>query len=84
MLFTVILGYVAGALLIISMVPQIVKSWKTKSTKDISLMRYIIYTLGVILWLWYGFLMMDGPIIFINAVSLVLASSILFLKIKYG
>ena len=84
MIFTEILGYVAGALLIISMVPQIVKSWKTKSTNDISLWRYIIYIVGVILWLGYGIILREGPIILINAVSLGLASSILYLKIKYG
>ncbi|MBI2984693.1 MAG: hypothetical protein HYY50_03650 [Candidatus Kerfeldbacteria bacterium] len=42
------LGYVAGILVVISLLPQVVRSWKTRSTKDISLLRYIIYIVGLV------------------------------------
>jgi len=49
-----ILGYAAGILVVISLLPQAIKSRKTKSTKDISLRRYIIYAMGLILWITYA------------------------------
>lgn len=79
-----IIGYVAGLLVLLSLIPQIIKSWKTKSTKDISLLRYIIYIIGIIMWLIYGIILVNGPMIIANSISLVLASSILYLKLKYG
>ena len=78
-----ILGYVAGALVVVSLLPQFIKSWKTKSTKDISLWRYIIYAIGLILWITYAILIKNGPVVLTNTVGLVLAVSILYLKLKY-
>jgi MtN3 and saliva related transmembrane protein len=79
-----VIGYIAGFLTLTSLIPQIIKSWKTKSTKDISLLRYIIYIIGIIMWLIYGIVLTNGPMIITNSISLTLASSILFLKLKYG
>ena len=78
-----ILGYVAGILVVISLVPQTIKSWKTKSTKDLSLWRYIIYITGLILWVTYALIIENGPVVVMNGVGLILATSILYLKIKY-
>lgn len=79
-----LLGYGAGILVVISLLPQTIKSWKTKSTKDISLWRYIIYVTGLILWVTYAAIINNGPVALMNAVGLVLALSILGLKMKYG
>lgn len=79
-----ILGYAAGILVVVSLLPQAIKSWKTKSTKDISLIRYIIYILGLILWITYAIIIHNNPVTLMNSIGLVLALSILFLKIKYG
>ncbi len=79
-----IIGYIAGILIVISLIPQIAKSWKTKSTKDLSLPRYLIYVMGVVLWLIYGVALNNGPMIILNSVNLVLASSVVYLKIRYG
>jgi MtN3 and saliva related transmembrane protein len=84
MLSADIVGYLAGFLILISIVSQIVKSWRTKSTKDISLLRYLIYILGVILWLVYGAILKNGLMILVNSINLLLASSVLYLKLKYG
>ncbi|MFA6530702.1 MAG: SemiSWEET family transporter, partial [Candidatus Micrarchaeia archaeon] len=62
----------------------IVQSWKTKSTGDISLYRYVVYFIGLLMWVGYGYLVGNGPIMVMNAVGLLLAGSILYLKLKYG
>lgn len=78
-----ILGYVAGILVVGSLLPQTIKSWKTKSTKDLSLSRYVIYIIGLILWITYSAIIKNGPVGIMNGIGLVLASSILYLKLKY-
>ncbi len=80
---TDILGYTAGILVVISLLPQTIKSWRTKSTKDLSLWRYIIYCTGLILWIYYAVLIQNGPVAVMNTAGLLLALSILGLKLKY-
>ena len=84
MIYVDILGYIAGILVVISLIPQVIKSLKTKSTKDISLLRYIIYITGLILWIIYAILIKNGPVAIMNFIGLLLAVSILFLKVKHG
>jgi len=81
--YITILGVVAGILTTISFLPQVIKAWKTKQTKDISMSMYSIFVIGVALWLIYGFAINDLPVILANAVTLVLAGSVLIMKIKY-
>ncbi|MBI5184649.1 MAG: SemiSWEET transporter [Nitrospinae bacterium] len=83
MSFASILGYLAGTLTTLAFVPQVVKTWKSKSTADISLGMFVTFCVGVFLWLVYGFLLGSPPIIAANVATLVLAMIILFLKIKY-
>ena len=78
------LGYIAGILVVVSLLPQVIKSWKTKSTKDISLERYVIYIIGLILWIAYAVIIKNGPVAMMNSIGLVLATTILYLKLKYG
>ena len=77
------IGLFAALLTTVAFLPQVIKTWKTKKTRDISFTMYIILVTGVFLWLIYGFLIKDLPLILANLVTLILASSILFLKIKY-
>ncbi len=79
-----VLGYSAGILVVISLLPQVIKSWKTKSTKDISLWRYIIYVTGLVLWITYAGIIQNGPVAVMNGVGLVFAVFILCLKFKHG
>jgi len=79
-----IMGYVAGILVVISLLPQTIKSWRTRSTKDLSLWRYIIYCTGLILWVSYAMIIKNGPVATMNSVGLILALSILYLKLKHG
>jgi MtN3 and saliva related transmembrane protein len=67
-----------------SLVPQVVKSWRSKSTQDISLARYVIYVTGLILWVTYAILIKNRPVALMNGIGFILASSILYLKLKHG
>ena len=78
-----LVGYAAGILATAAFVPQVLKTWKTKSTKDISLVMFITFTTGIFLWLVYGILISSWPIIIANIVTFTLASIILILKLKY-
>ena len=78
-----ILGLIAAAFTTLSFLPQAIKAIKTKNTKDLSLVMYSIFTIGVLLWLIYGVLVKDLPIIVSNAITFVLAVVILIMKIKY-
>ena len=79
-----VLGYVAGTLVVVSLLPQTIKSWRTRSTRDLSLWRYIIYVVGLILWVTYAAIISNGPVAVMNSIGLALALSILYLKIRYG
>ncbi|OFX88720.1 MAG: hypothetical protein A2W99_04425 [Bacteroidetes bacterium GWF2_33_16] len=78
-----ILGLVAASLTTGSFLPQAIKAIKTKHTKDLSLGMYSVLTSGIVLWLIYGILVNDIPIIASNCVTLVFTSAILFLKLRY-
>ena len=81
--YITILGLVAGTLTTISFLPQIIKAWKSKSTRDISLGMFAIFSVGVVLWLIYGICINSLPVIVANAVTFVLAFVILIFKIRY-
>jgi MtN3 and saliva related transmembrane protein len=77
------LGLVAGVLTTIAYLPQLIKTWKSKSADDLSWSMLIILCTGIVLWLVYGIYIQDVPIIAANIVTLVLATIILVLKIRY-
>ena len=79
-----LLGLAAGTLTTLGMVPQVIKLIKMKETRDISLLMFILTSTGVLLWLVYGLLIMDPPLIIANIITLGLALTILTLKLKYG
>lgn len=81
--FHTIIGLTAGFCTTVAFLPQAIKTWKTKSAKDLSLGMYSIFCTGIILWLIYGFLINDLPVILTNLASIILASSILYFKLSY-
>ncbi|MBW2976170.1 SemiSWEET transporter [Candidatus Woesearchaeota archaeon] len=81
--YITILGLAAGTLTTIAFLPQVIKTWKTKSTGDLSLVMIIGFCAGIILWLVYGILLASLPIILANAATFVLALTILIFKIRY-
>ncbi|APZ41909.1 SemiSWEET transporter [Acidihalobacter ferrooxydans] len=78
------IGLAAGALTTVAFLPQVIKVWRTRSARDLSLGMYFTFTLGVALWLIYGILLHAWPIILANAVTLLLAGAILALKLYEG
>ena len=82
-MITTIIGFSAAFLTTVGLLPQAIKAYKTKQTKDISLYMYLIMVLGISLWLAYGIINSDSPLIAANSVSLVFASFTLILKLKY-
>ena len=81
--FITILGLSAGTLTTIAFLPQLIKTWQSKSVKDVSLEMLIIFCIGVFLWLIYGIYLQALPIIIANFVTLIFNLIILGLKIKY-
>lgn len=81
---TALVGSVAALLTTLSFLPQLIKTHRTKQTKDLSLPMLSILAFGVLLWTVYGFMLGKAPIIAANAVTFVLVSYILVMKIKHG
>lgn len=77
-------GYLAGALTTVAFVPQALKTIRSRDTRSISLGMYIVFTLGVALWLAYGIYLNSLPMILSNIVTLMLSATILVLKLKHG
>lgn len=77
-----LIGPLAANLTTISFVPQVIQVLKTKNTEGISLGMYALFVSGVFLWLIHGIMIQDWPIIAANAVTFVLASIVLYTKIK--
>jgi len=79
-----VVGLAAGFLTTVAFIPQVIKIWKAKSAKDISLRTYVAFSAGVALWLAYGVLKGEPPIILWNAITLVLALAIVAMKLRFG
>lgn len=77
-------GYVAGALTTCSFIPQLIRVFKTRSAHDISLVFNTMFLAGILLWVIYGILQKDIPIIIWNAIAATLSVTLLFAKLKYG
>ena len=80
---TTLIGLVAGFLTTVAFVPQVWKIWKTRSAKDVSLPTFLAFSIGVALWMAYGIMKQEPPIIIWNAVTLVLAAAIVAMKLKF-
>ena len=79
----VIVGYVAGALTTLSFVPKVVKAWKMRETRDLSLAMLVLFATGVILWTCYGIQVGSLPIIAANIITFTLILVLLGLKLWY-
>ena len=78
-----ILGLVAGTLTTLSFLPQLLKAWKSRSTHDISIGMFLLLAVGIMLWIVYGIVTADVPVVVANTVTLVFVSLILALKLRY-
>jgi MtN3 and saliva related transmembrane protein len=76
-----VLGYLAATATTLSFVPQAMKVIATRDTKSISLWTYVLFSCGLLLWLFYGILLAALPIILANGITLIFAAIILAYKI---
>lgn len=81
--YTEIVGLTAGVCTSISLLPQLIKIQKHKKADDISLFYLVILFIGLGLWIWYGILREDVPIMVTNGFSLVINGMIIVLGIRY-
>lgn len=77
-------GFAAAFCTTISFLPQAIHTIRTRHTKDLSLRMYLLFTIGVFLWLLYGIALHDLPMMLANSVTLALSSVILTMKLRYG
>ncbi|MBN8576658.1 MAG: SemiSWEET family sugar transporter [Cyclobacteriaceae bacterium] len=78
-----ILGLVAGFLTTVAFVPQVIKTWQSRSARDLSLVMFLLFCTGVFLWMIYGFMINELPVILWNIITLALALIILFFKLRF-
>jgi len=83
MKITTVIGLIAATITTLSFIPQLIKTWKLKETKDISLLMFVTLGVGIILWIIYGFLLWDLPLILANGITFIFVLIILFFKFKY-
>lgn len=79
-----IIGFAAATLTTSAFLPQVLKIWHSRSTKDLSLPTLVTFIVGITLWLVYGLLVNANPIIIANVITLMLNLIILGFKLKYG
>jgi len=77
------IGFMAAIMTTIAFLPQVIKTWRLKETRDISLLMFLILSAGVFLWIIYGLIIQDIPVIMANSVTFILCMIILFFKLKY-
>jgi MtN3 and saliva related transmembrane protein len=79
-----IVGIAAGSLTTLSLVPQVIKTWRSRSAKDLSLSMLLVFITGVALWETYGLMLGAPPIIVANGFTLALLLTMLAMKMKYS
>lgn len=79
-----LIGLAAAFCTTVAYLPQVIQTWRTRATKDLSLPTFLILTTGIFLWLVYGLAIGDLPLILANGTTLALSGTILFFKLRYG
>jgi len=76
------IGFCAGTCTTLSFLPQVIKAYKTGSTRDLSFLMLLIFSTGVLLWAYYGVLTNALPVILTNSVTILLTGLLLMMKLK--
>ena len=79
-----IIGFLAGILVSLSVLPQVIKSWRTRSTKDVAISWSLINLAGQILWVVYGFYIDSTALMVMSGITLAMNVSMIYLKLKFG
>lgn len=78
-----VIGYSAGAITSLTFLPQVVKTWREKSARDISLLMFLIAAINEVLWIAYGVMLDNWVIILTNAVVLSMSCIMIWFKLRY-
>lgn len=78
-----LIGMLAGSLTTAAFLPQVIKTWRSRSAGDISLVMFALFSLGVFLWIVYGLSVDAMPIVIANVITFLLSMTILVFKIRY-
>lgn len=78
------LDYIGGVLTTFCYIPQIIRVFRLKSAKEISLLFTILLLAGVVVWLFYGIFFSLMPIVLWNSIGVIIVTALLFAKLKYG
>ncbi|HSW47456.1 MAG TPA: SemiSWEET family transporter [Candidatus Saccharimonadales bacterium] len=76
-------GFCGGGFVSVSLLPQVVKSWQTKSTKDISIFMGLINLLGQAFWISYGVIIHSSSLVIMSGITFVMSASLVVLKMRY-
>jgi len=79
-----LVGLLAAVLTTAAFIPQVIKAHQSKHTQDLSLSMYLLFAMGITLWIIYGFALRSIPVIAANSMTLILSLYLIFLKLKYG
>ena len=79
-----VLGYIAATLTTVAFVPQVWRTLRTHDVSGISLKMYSVFTVGVAVWLAYGIVLKEVPMIVANGLTLVLACAVLVMRVRFG
>ena len=82
--FIFLVGITAAILTTAAFIPQVIKAHRSKRTQDLSLLTYLLFSIGITLWIIYGLSLHSIPVIAANSVTLILSLYLIFLKLKYG
>lgn len=76
-------GVAAGTLTTVAFIPQVIKTWRSRSADDISMFMFLLFSTGVLMWLVYGLTLNSWPMIIANGITLMLAISIIVMKVVF-
>ena len=78
-----VIGLMAGTITSITFIPQVIRIWKTRSAKDLSMVMMLLLIIGTSLWLSYGLMIRDAAIIYTNSRVLAMSLIMMFFKLRY-
>lgn len=81
---TTLIGLAAALFTTTAFLPQVLRAWRTRSTGDLSYGTFVTYAIGLAMWLTYGLMIRDLPLILSNGTTLLLALAIVGLKLRHG
>ncbi len=80
---TIVIGYIAGCLTTLSFIPQVIRSWRLRETRDLSFLMLLLFAVGVCLWAVYGIWIGSLPIIAANMITFVLILFLVWMKFRF-